>query len=209
MHRRSLFGLAALTLGVGACSRPEADGPAASHTRPGGYAAGTEIKQGGWPLPTTVLTDQHGTKQAVADWAKQVTLVFFGYSNCPDVCTGILADLASALQRMDAGQREQVRVLLITTDPARDTPKVLGEYLSRIDPGFFGLTGPLAEITRAATSLGVNIEEAKKLPSGGYEVVHGTQVIGFGADKRAQVVWTEGTSVANYRTDIEILLGRQ
>lgn len=182
--------------------------PAASAGRPGGYAAGTQL-EGGWPLPDPTLTDQHGKSAPMDSRANTVTLVFFGYTNCPDVCTGILADLASALKRLPAEVSAQVSVLFVSTDPARDTPKVMGEYLGRIDPAFIAQTGDLAVITKAATSLGLSIEDAKKLPSGGYEVTHSTQVLGFGKDHTCQVLWSTGTSVANYMTDIELLVSKQ
>ncbi len=133
------------------------------------------------------------------------TALFFGYSNCPDVCTGILADMATARNRMAAELRTKVRLVCITTDPARDTPGVLKTYLDRIDPNYVGLTGDLATIVSVALSVKVAIEDGQKLPSGGYEVTHGTQVIGFGKDHRAAVVWMYPTPVGDLRADFETL----
>ena len=162
-----------------------------------------------YDLPDVTLTDQNGRPFALRTGSdKPVLVLFFGYSNCPDVCTGILADIAGAMNRLTADQRTKVRVVLVTTDPARDTPAQLKTYLSRIDPSFVGLTGDLATISAAARSVGVPIEDAKQLPSGGYEVVHGTQVIGF-ARNQAVVVWTYPTAVGDLRADIETLLAKQ
>ena len=106
---------------------------------------------------------------------------------------------------MAAALKSKVRLVMITTDPARDTPAVLKTYLDRIDPNFVGLTGEVATIVSVAESVGVAIEDGQKLPSGGYEVTHGTQVIGFGKDYRAAVVWMYPTPVGDLRVDFETL----
>ncbi|CAI9410188.1 SCO family protein [Aestuariimicrobium sp. T2.26MG-19.2B] len=210
LSRRALLGsvtAAGAAVAVSGCS---SSAPATTGGRPGGYAAGTEITSTGWKLPTAELTDTTGAVAPLnSHHGSAATLVFFGYTNCPDVCPGIMADLASALQRVDARVREQVKVVIVTTDPARDTPAVLKAYLDRIDPGFVGLTGKLSVIVKAASQIGLSIDDARKLPSGGYEVTHSTQVIGFGRDETAAVLWSTGTSVADYVTDITRLVNQQ
>lgn len=153
-------------------------------------------------MPSVELVDTSGARfDLVRDTTHQVTLVFFGYTHCPDVCSLVMADLASALTRLDADLRDDVQVLFVTTDPARDDGETIRRYLDRFDPRFEGLTGPLRRIEAAARPLGVLIEGTRKLPSGGYEVGHGSQVLGF-ADDRAHVVWTEGTPVGHLVADI-------
>ncbi|MDO4783930.1 MAG: SCO family protein [Propionibacteriaceae bacterium] len=163
---------------------------------------GTAVK-GAFALPDVTLSDTSGQPYHLrTSPATPVVVVFFGYSNCPDVCSGILADLATARRRLhDPELAAKITLVCVTTDPARDTPEVLGAYLKRIDPSYVGLTGPLETIVKAANEVGVAIEEGKKLPSGGYEVDHGTQVIGFGPDRKAAVVWTTGTTIAAYKAD--------
>jgi protein SCO1 len=157
-------------------------------------------------MPDVTLTDTGGSPYNLrSDTRRPVTLVFFGYTNCPDVCNLVMADLASALTRLEPAMLRKVQPLFVTTDPARDTSAVLGEYVNRFHPAFEGLTGPLSRIKAAATPLGVPIEGMNRLPSGGYEVGHGTQVIGFGADDKARVVWTEGTPVDDLLSDIHTL----
>ncbi len=192
-----------------------ASGPVVVSTLSAGPYRGAELDPTrSYALPDVTLTDTSGVPynvrsgSAAQPVSQPVTVMFFGYSNCPDVCTGILADIAGAMNRLTADQRTKVRVVLVTTDPARDTPAQLKTYLSRIDPSFVGLTGDLATISAAARSVGVPIEDAKQLPSGGYEVVHGTQVIGF-ARNQAVVVWTYPTAVGDLRADIETLLAKQ
>ncbi len=153
------------------------------------------------------LTADDGTPYDLAtDPAKPLTLVFFGYTHCPDICPAVLASLASGLTRLDDAQRAQVDVVFVTTDPARDDAKTVRSYLDRFDPTFLGLTGSLADVTKAGDALGVFIEKGTKLPSGGYEVTHGTQVIGLDGTGRAPIVWTQDTSPAQFATDLTQLL---
>jgi protein SCO1 len=158
-------------------------------------------------MPNMTLTADNGQPfNLVTDTGYRVTLVFFGYSNCPDVCPLVLGELASAYVQLPSAVREQTQVLFITTDPARDTPDVLQSYLARFNPSFVGLTGRLATIRVAAGDMGVPIMGVKRLPSGGYDVGHGAQVIGFRGNQ-APVVWTEGTRIPDMVSDIEELAG--
>ena len=160
-----------------------------------------------YTVPATPLTDTAGQPFSLAtDTRKRLTLVFFGYSNCPDVCQVIMSSLASALTRLDESDRDQVQVVFVTTDPARDTEKVLRTWLDRFDPSFVGLTGSLPDIVSVGKALGVAVEKGEKLPSGGYDVVHGTQVIGIDQDDKAPVVWRQGTGAADFAADIHQLL---
>lgn len=212
MRRRDLLlGAGSLALLAG-CSQPDTRPIVILGSSTPGRYKGAELDPArSYTLPDTALTDVTGapyklvTGTAASPVTAPVTLLFFGYSNCPDVCTGIIADIATARNRMAADLKDKVRIVVVTTDPARDTPSVLKTYLDRIDPNLVGLTGDLATILTVAQSVGVPIEDAKKLPSGGYEVVHGTQVIGFGKDHRAAVVWTNPTTVGDFRTDFETL----
>ena len=135
-----------------------------------------------------------------------LTLVFFGYTHCPDICQVVMADIASALVRLDEGQRAKVRMVFVTTDPARDTGPVLRSYLDRFDPDFEGLTGPLPSVVRAGKAFDVLIQKGKQLPSGGYDVGHGTQVVGLLPDGTAPYVWTEGTSPGDLASDLASIL---
>ena len=160
-----------------------------------------------YTAPTTTLTDTSGRPYSLAtDTHKRLTLVFFGYTNCPDVCQVIMSSLASAMTRLDATDRKQVDVVFVTTDPARDTEKVLRTWLDRFDPTFIGLTGQLPTIAAIGQAFGIAVEKGEKLPSGGYDVVHGTQVIGIDQHDQVPVVWTQGTSAADFAADIHQLL---
>lgn len=160
-----------------------------------------------YALPAATLTDTAGTTYRLpASLTSPVTLVFFGYTHCPNVCGTVLADLAQALRRLDEADRAQVRVLFLTTDPARDTPRAIRAYLDRFDGSFVGLTGSPEELERVATAVGVPLEGTKRLPGGGYEVGHGAQIVGFDARHRGRVVWLEGTPIGDLRADLKTLV---
>lgn len=135
-----------------------------------------------------------------------ITLVFFGYTNCPDICQAVMADVTSALARLDAEQAEQVAMWFVTTDPARDDAATLREYLDRFDPGFEGLTGDLDVITELAKTVYVGVDQGRKLPTGGYEVNHGTPILAVRPDGSVPILWTEGTSASKLADDLAVLL---
>ncbi len=154
-------------------------------------------------LPEETLTDSRGDDYAlVADTTKPLTLVFFGYTHCPDICLLVMGDIAAAMNRLPDDLQDQVGMLFITSDPARDDPETLRAYLDRFDPSFEGLTAPLAQIKDIGTAVGVDITKGDKLPSGGYAVAHGTQVIGVVPGGSAPLVWTQGTSSKDLAEDI-------
>ena len=146
------------------------------------------------------------TYRLATDTERPLTLVFFGYTHCPDICQVVMANLASALTRLEADEREQVGMVFVTTDPARDDEATLRDYLDRFDPSFEGLTGPLPHIVQAGDSLGVAIERGHKMPSGGYDVSHGTNVVGLLPGGSGPLVWTQGTSPEQIAEDIHVVL---
>jgi protein SCO1/2 len=137
-----------------------------------------------------------------------LTLVFFGYTHCPDICGIVMSNLASAMTRLSDEDRARVDVVYVTTDPARDTERVLGDYLDRLDPEFIGLTGDLDDVIALAKPLGVGVTQGEKLPSGGYDVAHGTTITGIDATDEAPVYWSQGTSAAQFADDIHQLLAK-
>ena len=97
-------------------------------------------------------------------------------------------------------------MVFVTTDPARDDEPTLRTYLDRFDPSFIGLTGDLQTIIDVGKPLAVAVEQGEKLPSGGYEVVHSTQVTAINDDDRVPILWTQGTSASDLADDIHQLL---
>ena len=153
------------------------------------------------------LVDTDGDSYSLADSTdKRLTLVFFGYTNCPDICSTVMSNVASAMTRLDERDRDQVDVVFVTTDPERDTPEVLRRWLDHIDKSFIGVTGPIDEIAAVAKSVAVGMGE--KLATGGYDVdAHTTQVTGIDSDDEAPIYWGQSTSSAQFAQDIHTLLG--
>ena len=157
--------------------------------------------------PAVPLIDTSGAPYDLqTSTTKPLTLVFFGYTNCPDICQAVMASIASGLTRLDDTQRAQVDVVFVTTDPARDDEATLRAYLDRFDPSFIGLTGDLPDIVKAGKSLATFIERGKRLPTGGYDVNHGTSVVAIDERDRSPIVWTQGTSPAQFADDISRIL---
>ena len=158
-------------------------------------------------VPPTPLTDTDGASYSLADDTdKRLTLVFFGYTHCPDVCQVVLSTLASAMTRLDEADHEQVDVVFVTTDPERDTEKVLRNYLDRFDPTFIGLTGPLDSIIDVGKEMAVAVEQGHQLPSGGYDITHGTSVLAIDGGDEVPILWTQGTSATQFASDVHQLL---
>jgi protein SCO1/2 len=158
--------------------------------------------------PDLTLTGVSGTPVNLLRATKgKLTLVYFGYTHCPDVCPTTMADLAGALRLLTPAQRARIAVVFITTDPWRDTPKVIRSWLASFNPSFIGLTGDYSKIQAAAKSVGVPLEEPKRT-SADYEVGHGAEVLPFGTDHLAHVLWTAGVSSQDYASDLTKLLAR-
>jgi protein SCO1/2 len=161
-----------------------------------------------YQMPDVTLTADNGQPfNLITDTAHPVTLVFFGYTHCPDECPLVMGDLAATYLRLPKQVRDQTQVLFISTDPRRDTDRVLRSYLAGYNPAFVGLRGPMRTTLAAARAMGVAITGIKRLPSGGYDVGHSTQVIGFRGNT-APVIWTPGTPVAAVVADVERLARR-
>ncbi len=133
-QKRLLLPLAILALGLVALI-----GAAAFIVSSGGEQARASVIGG----PFT-LTDQNGARVTEATYRGAPSIVFFGYTHCPDVCPTTLFDMSEVLKRLPADKR--VSALFITVDPERDTPAALKEYLSSFDPRISGLSGLRPEI---------------------------------------------------------------
>lgn len=203
-------GLVVLLVLVVGCTAP-ARNVAAAH----GQSAPTEYRGGvtlpvPYPMPDVTLTDTTGDDyDLLSSPSTPATLLFFGYTHCPDVCPDVLSAVASALTRMPDGTRDQIQLIFVTTDPARDTGAVIARYLRRFDPSFLGLTGDLRTITTTAAHVGVDIKGVQRLPDGGYDVGHSAQVLGFDRSHRAVVQWLPSTPIGDLTADFELLVSRQ
>jgi protein SCO1/2 len=154
--------------------------------------------------PDLVLTDTQGKKYDLrAQTAGHPTLIYFGYTHCPDVCPLTMNNIAVAKKALPKAEQDDLRVVFITTDPGRDTPTELGKWLKGIDPQFIGLTGDFAAIQAGARSLGIAIEPTTKDKNGKLVSVHGTQVIAFSPKTdKGYLIYDDSATVDDYTKDL-------
>ncbi len=151
----------------------------------GWWKTRNRTRSGAGPLPLPIadmsftLTDQSGNTVRPSDWIGRATMVFFGFTWCPDVCPTTLSDISDWLEELGT-DANQLNVAMITVDPERDTSEVLGDYLTYFDPRIVGLTGTLDEIERAASGFRARFE---KLPrDGDYTMNHTAGIFLFRQD---------------------------
>ncbi|MER6212547.1 SCO family protein [Streptomyces sp. NPDC048387] len=161
--------------------------------------------------PELVLTDTTGKQWNLREQTKgRPTLIYFGYTNCPDVCPLTMSNIAVAKKALPKEDQDKLQVVFVTTDPERDTPESLGAWLRAQDPAFTGLTGDFGTIQAAARSLGIGIEAPKKEPDGSIVSMHGAQVIAFSPKTdEGYVLYGEGTTVEDYTKDLPKLIKGQ
>jgi len=125
-------------------------------------------------LPPLELIDQHGRALPAGFFASHWTLVFFGFTQCPDICPTTLATLAQVrAQLADLPEVARPRVLLVSVDPERDPPERLAAYVRFFDPSFLGATGSAEATAAAAAAFGVPYARVE-MPEGGYTMDHGS-----------------------------------
>ena len=120
------------------------------------------------------LVDQNGKTVTDADLKGKWSLVYFGYTHCPDACPTALNDIAIALDQLGP-KREAVRAVFITVDPERDTPEVLKEYVTSFDAAILALSGSPDEIARAAKAYRVYYAKHPE-PGGDYSMDHSSVI---------------------------------
>ncbi|MET7679495.1 SCO family protein [Streptomyces sp. NPDC005423] len=154
--------------------------------------------------PDLVLTDTQGKKYDLrAETKGHPTLVYFGYTHCPDICPLTMNNIAVAKKQLSRAEQDRLRIVFVTTDPARDTPTELGKWLKGIDPQIVGLTGDFATIQAGARSLGISIEPTKKDKSGKLVSAHGTQVIAFSPKTDGgYLLYGDDATVQDYTKDL-------
>lgn len=189
------------TIAVAGCHR-SADVPLSAHGFVGAELATPLTK------PSLRFTDSHGKPyQLDSATAGKVTLLFFGYTNCPDICPVHLANLAAVLDKMPDEVQSQVMVVFVTTDPARDTPEVLDAWVKGFDPKFVALTGSDSVI--AAAQQAARVPDAVKGAvdgKGGYAVGHAAAVIAYTRDGMGRVEYPPGTRQRDWAHDLPLLV---
>ncbi|HXW75245.1 MAG TPA: SCO family protein [Steroidobacteraceae bacterium] len=151
------------------------------------------------------LIDTSGRPFTRRELAGAPTLVFFGFTHCPDVCPTTLSKLARLLRLAPVRQPAalgRLRVVFISVDPQRDTPRQLATYVHAFDPQFEGLTGDSASIARIAANFGVAVNRVE-LPGGDYTMDHSAVVFLLDDAARIVAIFTPPFEVAPIAADLE------
>ncbi|MFO1407060.1 MAG: SCO family protein [Steroidobacteraceae bacterium] len=160
-------------------------------------------------LPALSLVDQDGRPLGNGHFTGRWTLVFFGYTSCPDVCPTTLAMLANATRALgDLPASERPRVLLVSVDPERDDPSRLAAYVRFFDPAFEGATGDAAAVATAAGAFGVPYLKVP-VPGGAYNVDHGTGIFLVGPDGRLVAYFSAPHDAAVLARDYRAIVNRE
>jgi protein SCO1/2 len=151
------------------------------------------------------LTDPQGQARRLADFKGKAVVVFFGYTQCPDVCPTTLLSMREVLNRLgnDAGR---VQVVFVTLDPARDTPQVLAEYVTAFHPSFVGLRGDEATIAAVARDFKVFYAKQAGSTAGTYSLDHSTGSYAYDPEGRLRLLIRYGETPDNVASDLRLLL---
>lgn len=145
------------------------------------------------------LLDASGAPFTLASLAGRPSLVYFGFTRCPDVCPTTLLKLAQIVR---SGVIKGLRVVFISVDPQRDTPPVLALYVHAFDPTFEGLTGPPQAVARVAREFAVAVSRVD-LPGGDYTMDHTAAVFLLDARAREVAIFTPPFDVAALAADLQ------
>lgn len=159
------------------------------------------------PKPRFVLTDTSGAPYDFWNRTQgSVTLLFFGYTYCPDQCPMHMANLGVALKTLPSDVAEQVKLVFVTTDPARDSPLVLRRWLGNFDRRFIGLTGTEAALEMAQRAAGVPLAQKDDPREGSYSVAHANFVLAYTRDNLAHVIYPGGVGKDDWVHDLPLLV---
>ena len=149
------------------------------------------------------LADSSGRLRRLEDFRGKAVVVFFGFTQCPDVCPTTLADLAGVLKNLGT-DADRVQVLFITVDPERDTPELLAQYVHAFDPRFIALRGDLAATQRVAKDFKIYFEKRKQGAS--YTIDHSAQSYVLDAQGRLRLLVRHDRLVADLPDDLRTVL---
>lgn len=130
----------------------------------------------------------------LSDFRGKITLIYFGYTYCPDICPTSLALTSAALRLLDDAELDQVQVIFISVDPARDTVARLAEYAPFFHPDIIGVTGSKQQIDDVARRFGAYYKIPDHAPEENYPVDHSSQTVLVGKDGKVKTTIAHGTA---------------
>jgi len=151
------------------------------------------------------LTDHNGKPRTLADFKGKVVVMFFGYTQCPDVCPTTMAEMANVMHTLGA-QAERVQVLFVTIDPARDTPTILAQYVPAFDKSFLGLYGDDAATAKVAKEFKVFYQKVPGKTVGSYTMDHTAGSYVFDPQGHIRLFVKHGQGPEPLAHDLKLLL---
>ena len=159
-------------------------------------------------LPDFDLLDHDGNTVGRDVFKEHWNLVFFGFTHCPDICPMTLSVLADAKRQMAERGLPLPRIVLVSVDPERDTPDVLGQYIRYFGEDNLGLTGDLGEIRKLTTALGIFFSKTS-IEGDDYTVDHSAVVALIGPDGRQHGIFSSPHVAGNFVNDLPIIMASQ
>jgi protein SCO1 len=151
------------------------------------------------------LSDHNGDIRSLADFKGKVIVLFFGYTNCPDICPGIMGKLAGTIKKL-GNDSNHVQVLFISVDPEHDTPELLKQYVSTFNPTFLGLSGDLQTTKKIAKEFKIAFKKQTGTTRDSYIMEHSTGVYIFDPKGKLRLYVNSGTNMDIISHDISELL---
>lgn len=152
------------------------------------------------------LVDENGNDVTADQYLGRSTLLFFGFTHCPDICPTTLARLDAATQRLKETDRDDIQVLFVSVDPRRDDPASLRAYTDAFGPQFIGLTGNKAALDELTRRYRVTYGYGEEDGNGNYEVSHSSAVFAFNEQGKARVLIRDSDPMDAVVADLKTLV---
>ena len=158
-------------------------------------------------LPEFSLLDQAGNEFNRESFSGDWSLVFFGFTHCPDICPATLQQLSLARSKVTAdGDKKFPRIVLISVDPERDTPEVLDAYTKHFGEGVTGVTGSLPQLMNLTSSIGIFFAKADQ-EDGTYSVDHSAVVLLINPDAEFHALFSAPHKIEHFVDDVPLITG--
>ncbi|WP_374602111.1 SCO family protein [Niveibacterium sp.] len=151
------------------------------------------------------LTDQHGKPRTLAEFKGKAVTVFFGYTQCPDVCPTNLSTMAQVVKLLGA-DGERLQVVFVTVDPERDTQQLLSEYMPAFHSTFLGLRGDAATTERVMKDFRIFAQKQGDIAGGNYTVDHTAGTYAYDPQGRLRLYIRHGETPQNIADDLRLLI---
>ncbi len=156
--------------------------------------------------PSISLNKADGQPFHLADLKGKITLLFFGYTSCPDVCPTTLAELKQAISMLKEPEQTAVQVVFISVDPDRDTPQRMQDYVSHFNPDFIGLSGSLTDLEPIWQAYGIYRQIEQTGSASGYTVSHTARIFLIDQDGNLRLTYGFQTPPQDVAHDLQLLL---